>query len=294
MEKRVYFRNKWLPYLLLAPQLAVTLVFFIWPAYEALSSSLFVQDAFTGDQRFVGLANFKSLFASDTYLNSFEVTAVFTLATTFITLAISLYLAIKAHKVLRGSRLYQAILTWPYAVAPAAAGILWVFIFNPNVGLVSNWLEALGVNWNFNVHGPQAMALMIIAAVWRQVAYNFLFFLAGLHAIPSSLLEAAAIDGAGPVRRFWTVIFPLLAPTTFFLLVIDIVYSLFDTFGLIDAITQGGPGNSTNILVYQVYRTGFVGLNLGNSAAQSVILMALVIILTIIQFRYIERRVNYQ
>lgn len=294
MEKRVYFRNKWLPYLLLLPQLTVTLIFFIWPAGQALSSSLFLQDAFTGAKRFVGFANFQSLFDSQVYLDSFGVTLVFTLATTFLTLAVALYLAIKAHHVLRASRLYQAILTWPYAVAPAAAGILWVFMFNPNVGLVSSWLEALGIDWNFNVHGDQAMLLMIIAAVWRQIAYNFLFFLAGLQAVPHSLIEAAAIDGAKPARRFWTIIFPLLAPTTFFLLVIDVVYSLFGTFGLIDTITQGGPGNATNILVYQVYRTGFVGLNLGSSAAQSTILMILVVGLTIIQFRYIERKVNYQ
>lgn len=294
MEKRVYFRNRWLPYLLLLPQLAVTLIFFIWPAAEALFSSLFIQDAFTGAKRFVGLANFEALFTNGLYVKSFWVTAVFTLATTFLTMAAALYLAIKAHHVIRGSRFYQVMLTWPYAVAPAAAGILWVFMFTPNVGLVSNWLEALGINWNFNVNGGQAMLLVIIAAVWRQIAYNFLFFLAGLQAIPGSLLEAAAIDGAGPARRFWTVVFPLLTPVTFFLLVINVVYSLFDTFGLIDAVTQGGPGNATNILVYKVYRSGFVGLDLGGSAAQSVVLMALVVILTVIQFRYIERRVNYQ
>lgn len=294
MEKRVYFRNKWLPYLLLLPQMAVTIVFFIWPAAEALSSSFFLQDAFTGAKRFIGLANFGSLFSNRLYLKSFEVTAVFTIATTVLTLAAALYLAVKAHHVLRGARFYQAVLTWPYAVAPAAAGVLWVFMFNPSVGLVSGWLELLGVNWNFNVHGDQAMLLMIIAAVWRQIAYNFLFFLAGLHAIPKSLHEAAAIDGAGPVKRFWTITFPLLAPTSFFLLVIDMVYSLFDTFGLIDAVTQGGPGNATNILVYKVYRTGFVGLDLGSSAAQSVILMVLIMALTFIQFRYIDRRVNYQ
>lgn len=242
MEKRVYFHNRWLPYLLLLPQLAVTLVFFIWPAVEALSSSFFIQDAFTGAKRFVGFANFKSIFSDSRYLDSFGVTGVFTLATTLLTLAAALYLAIKAHRVIHGARIYQAILTWPYAVAPAAAGILWVFMFTPNVGLVSGWLEALGINWNFHVNGNQAMLLVIIAAVWRQIAYNFLFFLAGLQAIPVSLLEAASIDGAGSFKRFWTVIFPLLAPTTFFLLIIDIVYSLFDTFGLIDAVTQGGPG----------------------------------------------------
>lgn len=293
MDNRVFFRNKWLPYLLLLPQLVVTLVFFIWPAGVALSSSFFVQNAFTGAKRFVGFSNFASLATNHVYLHSFIVTAVFSGATTFLTLAAALYLAIKANRVLRGSRFYQAVLTWPYAVAPAVAGILWVFMFNPTVGLVSGWLEWLGFDWNYNVHGGQAMFLVIISAVWRQIAYNFLFFLAGLQAIPGSLLEAAAIDGAGAVKRFWTVIFPLLAPTTFFLLVIDIVYSLFQTFGLIDALTQGGPGNATNILVYQVYRTGFVGQDLGSSSAQSVILMVLVILMTIIQFRFIERRVSY-
>lgn len=294
MDNRVYFRNKWLPWLLLAPQLAVTLVFFIWPAGVALSSSFFLVDAFSGHKTFVGLDNFVSLFHNQVYMNSFWVTGLFTFATTLLTLACALYLAIKAHKVIRGRRLYQAVLTWPYAVAPAVAGILWVFMFNPTVGPIASLLEGAGLDWNYNVHGNQAMILMVLAAVWRQIAYNFLFFLAGLQAIPRSLLEAAAIDGASATKRFWTVIFPLLAPTTFFLLVIDIVYSLFETFGLIDAVTQGGPGNATNILVYQVYRTGFVGLDLGSSAAQSVILMTLVIAMTIIQFRFIERRVSYQ
>lgn len=294
MDNRVYFKNKWLPYLLLLPQLAITLVFFIWPAIVALSSSFYIQEIFTGAKHFVGFENFVSLFQDSVYLNSFMVTAVFTVATTFFTLALAMYLAVKANRVLRGTRIYQAILTWPYAVAPAVAGVLWVFMFNPTVGLVSGWLSALGIDWNYNVNGNQAMLLMVIAAVWRQVAYNFLFFLAGLQAVPSSLLEAAAIDGAGPTKRFWTIIFPLLTPTTFFLLVIDIVYSLFQTFGLIDAITQGGPGNATNILVYEVYRTGFVGLDLGSSAAQSVILMLLVIAMTFVQFRFIERRVSYK
>lgn len=293
MENRVYFRNKWLPYLLLLPQLAVTLVFFIWPAAVALSSSFFVQDVFTGTKHFTGIANFAFLLSDPVYLKSFAVTAVFTAATTFITLSTSMLLAVKADKVIHGSRPYQAILTWPYAVAPAVAGVLWIFMFNPTVGIVAGWLAKLGIDWNYNVNGTQAMLLVILAAAWRQIAYNFLFFLAGLQAIPHALLEAAAIDGAGPVKRFWTIIFPLLTPTTFFLLVIDILYSLFETFGLIDTVTQGGPGNSTNILVYEVFRTGFVGQDLGGSAAQSVILMLLVIAMTIIQFRFIERRVSY-
>lgn len=294
MDTRVYFRNKWLPYLLLAPQLAVTLVFFIWPSAVALSSSFYIQNAFTGARTFVGLDNFFFIFSNPVYLNSFVVTAVFASATTFFTMATALYLAVKGDHVLRGKRFYQSILTWPYAVAPAVAGVLWVFMFNPSVGLVSGWLELLGINWNANVNGYQAMILVVLAAVWRQIPYNFLFFLAGLQAVPRSLLEAGAIDGAGPIKRFWTVTFPLLAPITFFLLVINVVYGMFQTFGLIDAVTQGGPGNATNILVYEVYRTGFVALNLGSSAAQSVILMGLVIALTVIQFRFIERRVSYR
>lgn len=293
MEKRVHFHNRWLPYALLAPQLAVTLVFFIWPAAEALSSSLFLQDAFSGSMRFVGLQNFQFLFQDSVYLKSFAVTGIFTAGVTCLTLSVSLLLAVKANNVLKGSRLYQAILTWPYAVAPAVAGVLWLFLFTPSVGLIARALMALGVDWNYHVNATQAMLLVVIAAAWRQIAYNFLFFLAGLQAIPGSLMEAAAIDGAGPVKRFWTIIFPLLSPTTFFLLVIDIIYSLFETFGLIDTVTQGGPGNATNILVYEVFRTGFVGQDLGGSAAQSVILMALVVVMTVIQFRFIEQRVSY-
>ncbi len=293
MEKRVYFRNRWLPYLLLAPQLAVTLVFFIWPAAVALSSSLFTQDAFSGTMHFVGLENFRFLFQDSSYINSFAVTGVFTAGVTALTLSVSLLLAVKADRAVKGSRFYQAALTWPYAVAPAVAGVLWLFLFTPSIGLIARAFGAMGIDWNYHVNGTQAMFLVIIAGAWRQIAYNFLFFLAGLQAIPQSLIEAAAIDGAGPVKRFWTIIFPLLSPTTFFLLVIDIIYSLFETFGLIDAVTQGGPGNATNILVYQVFQTGFVGQDLGGSAAQSVILMILVIIMTVIQFHFIERRVSY-
>lgn len=293
MEKRVYFRNRWLPYLLLAPQLLVTFVFFIWPAAVALTSSLFIQDAFTGSMHFVGLQNFRFLFHDSVYLKSFTVTGIFTGGVTALTLAAALLLALKADKVVRGSRFYQAVLTWPYAVAPAVAGVLWLFLFTPSVGLIARALGAAGVDWNYHVNSDQAMFLVVVAASWRQIAYNFLFFLAGLQAIPQSLIEAAAIDGAGPSKRFWTIIFPLLSPTTFFLLVIDIIYSLFETFGLIDTVTQGGPGNATNILVYQVFQTGFVGQDLGGSAAQSVILMLLVVIMTVIQFRFIERRVSY-
>lgn len=293
MGNRVYFRNKGLPYLLLLPQLVVTLVFFVWPAVIALSSSFFIQNAFTGVRTFVGLDNFFYIFSSPVYLHSFAVTAVFASATTLLTMAAGLYLAIKADAVLRGKRFYESLIIWPYAVAPAVAGVLWVFMFNPTVGLISGWLQLLGISWNANVNGTQALILVVIAAAWRQIPYNFLFFLAGLQAIPRSLVEASAIDGAGPAKRFWTVVFPLLAPITFFLLVINVVYSMFQTFGLIDAVTKGGPGNATDILVYEVYRTGFIARNLGVSAAQSVILMLLVLMLTFVQFRFIERRISY-
>lgn len=294
MARRVYFRNKWLPWVLLTPQLAVTLVFFIWPAFEALLTSFFVEDAFTGARRFVAFKNFIFLLEDPVYLGSFGVTLVFTGAVTLLVLSISLLLAVKADKVIRGPSWYRAVLTWPYAVAPAVAGILWVFMFNPTVGLAAAILDHVGVHWNYNVNGVQAMLLMILAASWRQIAYNFLFFIAALQAIPQSLIEAASIDGASRSKRFWTVTFPLLTPTTFFLLVIDILYALFETFGLIDAVTQGGPSNATNILVYEVYQEGFVGQNLGGSAAQSVILMLMVVIMTFVQFRFVERGVNYE
>jgi len=293
MEKRARFRSWWLPYALILPQIAVTLVFFFWPAGQALYQSVFIQDAFGGNLQFVGLDNFRELFSDEHYLASFKVTAVFSVLVAGLGLSVSLVLAVFADRVVRGATAYKTLLIWPYAVAPAIAGVLWVFLFNPSIGIVAYWLKRAGVEWNYLLNGDQALLLVVMAAVWKQVSYNFLFFLAGLQSIPKSLLEAAAIDGAGPVRRFATIVFPLLSPTTFFLLVVNLVYAFFDTFAIIDASTSGGPGQATEILVYKVYKDGFKGLDLGGSAAQSVILMLIVITLTVVQFRFVEKKVQY-
>ena len=293
MEKRAVFRSPWLPYALVAPQIAITLIFFFLPAAQALYQSVLMQDAFGLTTEFVGLENFRTLFSDPHYLASFRVTVVFSVLVAGLGLSIALLLAVCADRVIRAASGYKTLLIWPYAVAPAIAGVLWLFMFNPTLGVVAHGLRALGYDWNFLLNGPQAVALIVMAAVWKQISYNFVFFLAGLQAIPRSLIEAAAIDGAGPLRRFWTVIFPLLSPTTFFLLVVNIVYAFFDTFAIVDATTQGGPGQDTNILVYKVYHDGFKAMDFGGSAAQSVVLMVIVIALTVVQFRYIERRVNY-
>jgi sn-glycerol 3-phosphate transport system permease protein len=293
MEKRARFESRWLPYALIAPQLAVTLVFFFIPAGQAIYWSTLVQDAFGASTQFVGLDNFKDLFSNEDYLASFRVTAVFSVLVAVLGLTISLVLAAFADRVIRGAGIYKTLLIWPYAVAPAVAAILWLFLFNPTLGVVAHWLRGLGVAWNPLLDGTDALIMVVIAAVWKQVSYNFLFFLAGLQSIPRSVIEAAAIDGARPVRRFWTVIFPLLSPTTFFLLVVNIVYVFFDTFGIIDAMTGGGPAKATETLVYKVFFDGRLGGDLGSSAAQSVILMIMVIGLTAVQFRYIERKVTY-
>lgn len=293
MEKRVVFQNRWLPYLLVAPQLAITLIFFFLPAGQAIYQSVLMQDPFGLSTEFVGLQNFETLLSDPNYVSSFKITMVFSALVAFLGLAISLLLAVCADRVLRGASAYKTFLIVPYAVAPAVAGVLWMFIFNPTLGVLSYVMRMFGIDWNYLVDADQALTLLVIAAVWKQVSYNFLFFLAGLQAIPKSLLEAAAMDGAGPFRRFWTVVFPLLSPTTFFLLVMNIVYAFFDTFAIVDATTMGGPGQDTNILVYKVFVDGFRNMDFGGSAAQSVILMVMVIILTVIQFRFIERRVNY-
>ena len=293
MEKRVVFRSPWLPYALLAPQIAVTLVFFFWPAVQAVWYSFHVQDAFGLKTEFVGLRNFAELFSDAHYLASFKTTALFGVLVAGSGIAISLLLATMADRVLRGALAYKTLLIWPYAVAPAVAGVLWAFLFAPSVGIFTWALKQIGYEWNWVLQGNQAMTLVVIASVWKQISYNFLFFLAGLQSIPKSLIEAAAIDGAGPLRRFWTIVFPLLSPTTFFLLVVNIVYAFFDTFGVIDATTQGGPGQATNILVYKVYHDGVKAADLGGSSAQSVILMAIVIALTVVQFRFVERKVQY-
>jgi sn-glycerol 3-phosphate transport system permease protein len=292
-EKRVVFRSRWLPWLLLAPQAAVIGVFFFWPAAQALLQSFQQQDAFGLSTEWVGLANFQALWADASYLASFKTTALFSLLVAALGLSISLLLAVMANRVVRGAGLYKTLLIWPYAVAPAIAGVLWLFMFAPTIGVVAFGLRRLGLDWNPLLDADHAMALIVMAAVWKQISYNFLFFLAGLQSIPRSLVEAAAIDGASPWRRFWDVSFPLLSPTSFFLLVINIVYAFFDTFGIVDAATQGGPGKETAILVYKVYHDGFKSLDLGGSAAQSVVLMAIVITLTVLQFRFVEKRVNY-
>jgi sn-glycerol 3-phosphate transport system permease protein len=293
MEKRVVFRSAWLPYLLVAPQLAITIVFFFWPASQAVWYSFQLQDAFGLRTQFVGLQNFYTLFKDPNYLASFRTTAVFSVAVAGIGIALSLLLAVMADRVVRGAMAYKTLLIWPYAVAAAVAGVLYAFMFAPSIGIVTFMLRGFGIHWNWVINGEQAMLLVIMAAVWNQISYNFLFFLAGLQSIPKSLIEAAAIDGAGPGRRFWTIVFPLLSPTAFFLLVVNVVYAFFGTFGIIDAITQGGPAQSTQILVYKVYHDGVKAADLGGSSAQSVILMAIVIALTVVQFRFIERRVQY-
>jgi sn-glycerol 3-phosphate transport system permease protein len=293
MEKRVTLGNPWLPYLLVAPQVAVTLVFFIWPAVQTVLFSLQTQDAFGGNRRFVWFDNFTRLLSDASYYNSAKITFLFAILVTVIGLGVSLLLAVMADRVIRGASAYKTFLIWPYAVAPAVAGALWAFLFNPSVGVIAYALDRLGVRWNFLVDGDQAFFLIVLAAIWNQISYNFLFFLAGLQSVPRSLIEAAAIDGAGPTRRFWTIVFPLLSPTTFFLMVVNIIAAFFNTFGTVAAITQGGPGKATEVLVYKVWNDGFRGQDFGGSSAQSVILMAIVILLTVIQFRYIERKVHY-
>lgn len=293
MEKRVIFKNKVLPYVLVAPQIAITIVFFIWPASQALYQSVLQQDPFGLSTQFVGLANFIYIFTDDIYLNSIYVTVIFSFSVAAIAMSVALLLAVMADRAIRGATVYKTLIIWPYAVAPVVAAVLWYFLFNPTVGMFAFYLKVMGIDWNHTLNGTQALTLVIIAAAWREISYNFLFFLAGLQAIPKSFIEAAAIDGAKPARRFWTIAFPLLSPTFFFLIVVNIVYAFFDTFGVIHAITEGGPNNATNIMVYKVYHDGFLSLDLGGSAAQSVVLMAVVISLTVIQFRYIERKVHY-
>jgi sn-glycerol 3-phosphate transport system permease protein len=294
MEKRVVFRNRWLPYLLVAPQIAITLIFFIWPAYQALETSFYIEDAFGFSRTFVGFENFSALFNDPAYLKSFWTTLVFGLSVTFLSMGMALTLAVCANRVIKSATTYRTLLIWPYAVAPALAGVLWFFMMNPSLGIIAYWLESIwGVDWNHYISGSEALLMVIIAAAWKQISYNFLFFLAGLQSIPKSMIEAAAIDGASPFRRFWTIVFPLLSPTTFFLLVVNLVYAFFDTFAIIHATTNGGPADATSILVYRVYSTGFVGQDYGSSAAQSVILMGLVIVMTVVQFRFVERKVNY-
>jgi len=293
LEKRVFFRSSWLPWVLMAPQVAVIALFFFWPAAQALLQSVQQSDAFGTSVEWVGLENFRNLWNDQTYLASFYTTAIFSSLVAVLGIGISLLLAVFADRIVKGALAYKTLLIWPYAVAPAVAGVLWLFMFAPSVGVVAYWLGVMGMDWNHLLNSTHAMALVVMAAVWKQISYNFLFFLAGLQSIPKSLIEAAAIDGARPWRRFWTIVFPLLSPTTFFLLVINVVYAFFDTFAIIDAATQGGPGKDTAILVYKVYFDGFKAMDMGGSAAQSVVLMVIVVALTLVQFRYVEKKVNY-
>ena len=293
MEKRVRFVSSWLPWVLIAPQMVIVLVFFFWPAGQALYQSVLSQGIFGGDTVFVGAENFERLFADESYLESFKTTAVFSLLVAVCGMGLSLLLAVMANRVVRGAGIYKTLLIWPYAVAPVVAGVLWLFMFAAPMGIVSFALRALGIEWNHLLNANHAMTLIVVAAVWKQISYNFLFFLAGLQSIPKSLIEAAAIDGASPWHRFWTIVFPLLSPTTFFLLVINVVYAFFDTFGIVDATTHGGPGKDTAILVYKVYVDGFKAMDMSGSAAQSVVLMLIVVTLTVIQFHYVEKKVQY-
>ncbi|MEZ5703986.1 MAG: sn-glycerol-3-phosphate ABC transporter permease UgpA [Burkholderiaceae bacterium] len=293
MEKRVRFQSSWLPWVLIAPQMVIVLVFFFWPATQAIYQSVLTQDPFGLSTEFVGLENFQRLWEDDSYLASFKTTAVFSILVATVGLSLALLLAVMADRVLKGAAVYKTLLIWPYAVAPVVAGVLWLFLFASPMGVAAYYLRFIGLDWNHLLNPDHAMALIVAAAVWKQISYNFLFFLAGLQSIPKSLIEAAAIDGASPWHRFWTIVFPLLSPTTFFLLVINIVYAFFDTFGIVDATTQGGPGKDTAILVYKVYYDGFKALDMGGSAAQSVVLMLVVITLTVIQFRFVEKKVNY-
>jgi sn-glycerol 3-phosphate transport system permease protein len=293
MEKRGIFNNRLLPFALIAPQIAITIVFFYWPASQAVWQSFLLQDAFGLSTTFVKFENYIALFKQPDYYGTIWNTVVFSALVSLISLSTALLLAVMADKPLRGAGVYRTLLIWPYAVAPAVAGVLWVFMLHPSLGIIARGMRELGIEWNPLLNSTDAMVMVVLAAAWKQISYNFLFFLAGLAAIPRSIIEAAAIDGARPVRRFWTIIFPLLSPTTFFLLVVNIVYAFFDTFGIIDAMTGGGPAKATETLVFKVYADGRLGGDLGGSAAQSVILMIIVIGLTAIQFRYIERKVTY-
>lgn len=293
MEKRVRFKSAWLPWVLVAPQMAIVLVFFFWPAAQALVQSVMQQDAFGGTSVYVGMENFQRLFDDPGYLESFKITALFSALVAVSGLSIALLLAVMANRVIRGASVYKTLLVWPYAVAPVVAGVLWLMMFASPYGVISFYLQEMGIPWNHLLNPNHAMALIVMAAVWKQISYNFLFFLAGLQSIPTSLIEAATIDGASPWKRFWSIVFPLLSPTTFFLLVINVIYAFFETFAIVDAATHGGPGKETAILVYKVYYDGFKALDINGSAAQSVVLMLIVIALTVVQFRFVEKKVQY-
>jgi sn-glycerol 3-phosphate transport system permease protein len=294
MIKRSHFTTKTLAYLLITPQILVTLTFFYWPAAQGLLQSLMLSDPFGRSNRFVWFDNFITIFTDPLYLKSIVLTLGFSLATALTSIASGLFLAALANRALRAKALIRTMLIWPYAVAPAISGILWLFLLHPSFGVVAYFMQnILGLDWNPVLSGTDAFIMVVLASAWKEVSYNFVFFMAGLQAVPHSLIEAAAMDGAGPFRRFWTITFPLLSPTFFFLMVMNIIYAFFETFGVIHTVTQGGPGGATNILVYKVYQDGFIGLNLGSSAAQSVVLMILIVTITVLQFRFVERKVQY-
>lgn len=294
MIKRSFFKSKYLPYLLIFPQMVVTLTFFYWPAIQGIKQSFFLSDPFGKRSTFVWFYNYIELFTDPLYLKSILITFFFSIAVASVSLSLGLFIAAMANRALKAKALVRTMLIWPYAVAPAISGIMWLFLLHPSYGIVALGIKKwLGVDWNPVLYGGDAMIMIVIASAWKQVSYNFVFFMAGLQAVPKSLNEAAAIDGASPFKRFWYITFPLLSPTFFFLTVMNIVYSFFETFGIIHTVTQGGPGGSTNILVYKVYQDGFVGLNLGSSAAQSVVLMTLIIVITFLQFRFVEKKVQY-
>ena len=294
MIKRSYFKSPLLPYGLILPQILVTLTFFYWPAIQGLIQSFLLSDPFGQRSRFVWFSNYVDLFTDPLYLKSIGITFVFSIATAAVSISLGLFIAAMANRALRFKALTRTLLIWPYAVAPAISGIMWLFLLHPSYGIVALGLKnGLGMDWNPVLYGSDAMIMIVMASAWKEISYNFVFFMAGMQAVPKSLIEAAAIDGAGPFRRFWTITFPLLSPTFFFLAVMNMIYSFFETFGIIHTITQGGPGGSTNILVYKVYQDGFVGLNLGSSSAQSVVLMSLIILITFLQFRFVEKKVQY-
>jgi len=294
MAKQYEFPSKGLPYLLVLPQMVIVFIFFFWPSAQAIWQSFFLQDPFGGRVIFVGFENYTHLLSDPDYWASFRVSVTFALAITISSMTIALFLAVQTNKKIKFGSFYKTMMIWPYAVATMVAGVLWLFMFNPNVGVIA-WLlkYKMGIDWNHLLNSNQAFLLLTIAASWKQISYNFVFFLAGLQSVPLPLVEAAAMDGAGPTKRFWTIIFPMLSPTTFYLLIMNLVYGFFETFPIVHQVTAGGPGKSTQILVYKVWRDGVINLDLGSSSAQSVILMIMVIGLTVFQFRFIERKVTY-
>lgn len=294
IKKRSYFRTRSLPYLLILPQILITVTFFYWPALQGLAASFQLSDPFGLRTRFVWFDNYVALFTDPLYLKSIMTTLLFSGSVALVSICVGLFLATMANRALRLTAVTRTLLIWPYAIAPAISGILWLFLLHPSYGVIAIFLEKwFGLAWNPLLEGSHAMLLIVLASSWKNISYNFVFFLAGLQAVPHSLIEAAAMDGAGPFRRFWTITFPLLSPTMFFVTVMTIIFSFFESFGIIHTVTQGGPGGATNILVYKVYQDGFVGLNLGSSSAQSIVLMALIILITVLQFKYVERKVQY-